>query len=318
MRTLFNRGLAAVVGSACVLMFAGIVLADDQNQPDRPTPPAQTPGHTPGQAMPGQNTPGQITTDRAFNPDSFATHLRKASEIIGKKVNNPRGEELGEIEDLAIDPERGRVTFVVMDPKGADQKVIAIPINTFETFSGDAVTLNADKATIDKSVTFSDKEWNKLEDMRFASEVYTMYNERPYWEMDTTGSRALRVVKATEILGKAVTNTADENLGDVKELGVDTHQGYIGVAIVEFGGFLGMGDKKVAVPWEAFTFPADDDGKLVLDVTKEKLENAPKFDDNQLVDSKYITNTYGFFGSSPYWTSHGRLPGTNPNRTGGN
>ena len=53
--------------------------------------------------------------------------------------------------------------------------------------------------------------------------------------------------------------------------------GRVAYAVLSFGGFLGMGDKLFAIPWQAFTVDQDSE-KLVLNVTKDKLDNAPGFD----------------------------------------
>jgi sporulation protein YlmC with PRC-barrel domain len=320
--------MAALAGSACAWMIAGVVLGDGQHDRERPNPnqpnpnqnpeardlPRQTP---PGQATPGQPMPG--ARKEAFKSDSFAQHIRKASDIIGKDVTGTGGEDLGDVQDLAIDPDRGRVVFVVVDRKvgGGEGNFVAVPISAFQSFAGESLRLNASKATLERAATFSGSEWNRLEDLRFAGEIYTTYNERPYWETDTTGSRALRVVKASDLIGREVTNTQDQDLGDIEELAIDTHQGHIALAVVEFGGFLGMGTNKVAVPWKSFNFPVDDEGKLVLNINKEKLENAPTFDaDDNLIDSAYVNNVYGFFGTTPYWKAEmgqrDRMPGMDP------
>ena len=48
-------------------------------------------------------------------------------------------------------------------------------------------------------------------------------------------------------------------------------------AVLSFGGFMGMGNKLFAMPWEAFEFSATEN-KLILNVDKEKLKTAPGFD----------------------------------------
>ena len=84
---------------------------------------------------------------------------------------------------------------------------------------------------------------------------------------------------------------------------IDTSKGKIAYAVVSFGGFLGIGDKYFAVPWEAFQVDREDED-FVLNVDKEKLENAPGFDkDNWPSHAKheYLTNVYNHFGYKPYW-----------------
>jgi sporulation protein YlmC with PRC-barrel domain len=90
--------------------------------------------------------------------------------------------------------------------------------------------------------------------------------------------------KASEMIGKNVENPNGDNLGKVEDVVIDT-AGEVGYAVLSFGGFLGMGDKLFAVPWHALAH-SQDGKQLILDVPKDKLENAPGFDKNNWPDMK--------------------------------
>jgi sporulation protein YlmC with PRC-barrel domain len=85
------------------------------------------------------------------------------------------------------------------------------------------------------------------------------------------------VLKASDLIGMKVEGTDGKKLGDIKDLVVDPMEGDIDYAVLDYGGFLGVGDKYFAVPWEALQF-SDDGKKVVLDVTKKDLKQAPGFD----------------------------------------
>ena len=85
------------------------------------------------------------------------------------------------------------------------------------------------------------------------------------------------VLKASDLIGMKVEGTDGKKLGDIKDLVVDPMDGDIDYAVLDYGGFLGVGDKYFAVPWEAFKF-SDDGKKVILDVTKKDLKQAPGFD----------------------------------------
>ncbi|MDE4937162.1 PRC-barrel domain-containing protein [Francisella tularensis] len=59
-------------------------------------------------------------------------------------------------------------------------------------------------------------------------------------------------MSATTLIGDDVVNYNGENLGEVKEIMLDTNTGEVAYVVVSFGGFLGMGDKLFAVPMTAF------------------------------------------------------------------
>jgi sporulation protein YlmC with PRC-barrel domain len=89
--------------------------------------------------------------------------------------------------------------------------------------------------------------------------------ERHDWE------RAHRVSK---IIGSDVRNRAGEKIGDIRDIVVDGN-GVIKLAIVSTGGFLGVGDRLHAVPWDLMTLGPKDD--RVLDIDKAHLKDMPGF-----------------------------------------
>lgn len=87
----------------------------------------------------------------------------------------------------------------------------------------------------------------------------------------------VKYLSATTLIGDDVENPQGEALGDLNDIMLDTTSGKIEYAVISFGGILGMGDKLFAVPWSALT--VDHEGhKLILNVSKERLKDAPGFD----------------------------------------
>lgn len=82
----------------------------------------------------------------------------------------------------------------------------------------------------------------------------------------------------SRLVGMAVRNSAGENLGDINDVVMD-NTGKASVVIIGVGGFLGLGEKNVGVPFETLTFADANDGQRVarLDVNKEALQAAPNF-----------------------------------------
>ena|SRR5690242_144744 len=114
---------------------------------------------------------------------------------------------------------------------------------------------------------------------------------------------ARRVLSAGTLKGDRVRNTAGEDLGKIDELMIDIPTGRIAYAVLSFGGFLGMGNKLFAVPWEAFTVD-ESEHELVLNVDKNTLESAPGFDkDNwpDMADPQWGSQVYSHYGYKPYW-----------------
>lgn len=110
-------------------------------------------------------------------------------------------------------------------------------------------------------------------------------------------------LSATSLNGTNVVNAQGEDLGHVEDMMIDLSTGRILYTVLSFGGILGIGNKLFAVPFEAFTIDQDNEN-FILDVNKERLENAPGFDkDNWPAanDVDFHTEVYDYYSINPYW-----------------
>jgi hypothetical protein len=79
------------------------------------------------------------------------------------------------------------------------------------------------------------------------------------------------------VLGKKVQGAKGEDLGRVVDVLADA-RGRVRIAVIEFGGFLGVGDRRVAVDWSLLRFPPGEQDKfLTLSVSGRKLQSAPEY-----------------------------------------
>ncbi|WP_018167951.1 PRC-barrel domain-containing protein [Thioalkalivibrio sp. ALMg9] len=85
-------------------------------------------------------------------------------------------------------------------------------------------------------------------------------------------------MQASDIMGTDVKTAGDENLGSVDDLIIDEN-GQVVAIVVGVGGFLGIGEKDVAIGWgHVTTSGTADDRELRVDVTREELRDAPEFE----------------------------------------
>jgi sporulation protein YlmC with PRC-barrel domain len=107
-----------------------------------------------------------------------------------------------------------------------------------------------------------------------------------------------RVLSASTLSKDSVRNRMNEDVGSIKEIMLDVPTGRVAYAVLSVGGFLGIGDRYFAIPWESLTL--DEDRQcFVLDVDKRRLENAPGFDKANWPD---MADTSWGQGVHKYWT----------------
>ena len=118
-----------------------------------------------------------------------------------------------------------------------------------------------------------------------------------------TKSRFPHVLSSSSICNDRVKNGAGEELGKIEDLMIDLHSGRIAYAVLSFGGFLNVGTKLFAIPWEALRLDAESK-EFVLYVDKSRLENATGFDKENwpdMADPSFGSTLYHHYGFKPYW-----------------
>ena len=85
--------------------------------------------------------------------------------------------------------------------------------------------------------------------------------------------------QAVPILGHAVTDADGKEIGHLIDVLVDD-QGQPQAAVIDFGGFMGVGNRKIAVEWGALHFtPADPKQAITLSLTPDQIKAAPEYKD---------------------------------------
>lgn len=115
---------------------------------------------------------------------------------------------------------------------------------------------------------------------------------------DTTGTGSPNdLIASDRVEGTAVYNRGGERLGTIENLMVDKRSGQVEYAVMSFGGFLGVGHDHYPLPWKMLDYdPAQ--GGYVIELAKEKLENAPRYDKGTepAYDERYGRSIYDYYG----------------------
>lgn len=129
------------------------------------------------------------------------------------------------------------------------------------------------------------------------------YDDKPGPDMHHGPGPELMSVET--LAGNRVCNQKGEDLGEIKDIMLDTRNGKVGYAVMSFGGFLGMGEKLFAVPWNALELDTKNK-RFTLSVEKGRLEKAPGFDKNKwpdMADQSWAKEIHSYYGVKPYWNA---------------
>jgi sporulation protein YlmC with PRC-barrel domain len=104
-------------------------------------------------------------------------------------------------------------------------------------------------------------------------------------------------LSATTLKGTTVRTGQGDDLGKVEDLMINTDTGAVDYAVLSFGGFMKIGNKLFAVPLQALRVDSEEE-TLVLNESKERLENAPGFDKDNWpnhADNKWFSDVRTYY-----------------------
>lgn len=216
----------------------------------------------------------------------------KASEIKGMAVRNGLESDLGQIHELVIARRSGRVRYAVLSSGGllgVGDKLIAVSWKALEIRQDETdpdahyAFLDVSKERVEEAPGFDEGDWPDFARGKFAASVDAHFGVGTLKAAIET-DRPIGAFRTSEILGLPVKNGDGDELGSVSDLAVDADTGAVRYVAMSFGGFLGIGNKLFAVPWQAMAFNhAKDDAAdrwAVVGVSKEELKDREGFDDD--------------------------------------
>lgn len=267
------------------------------------------------------------------NPD-----ILSASTMKGDKVVNKAWEDLGNIEEIMVDIENGRVGYAVLSFGGflgLGDKLFAIPWKALRLKVHDrAFTLDISKETLENAEGFDKNNW-PIASREWLSTIYGYYGYQPYWQTGMSGEagageeigpegtvRTERpadrenpdFLSADTLKGDRIVNRDGEDIGKLDELMIDIETGSIAYAVVSQGGILGIGKDLFAVPWQALRLRVHEHN-FVLDVPNKTFDKVEGFEkDKWPVTREALSGIYKHYGSQPYWQGGGMVEETETER----
>ena len=113
----------------------------------------------------------------------------------------------------------------------------------------------------------------------------------------TISATPSNVISSDRVEGTDVYNNAGDKLGSIDDLMIDKRSGQVRYAVLEFGGFLGMGTDRYPLPWGMLKYDTTKDG-YVVPLDKDRLNGAPSYaeDDRPEYDDDYGRRVNDYYG----------------------
>ena len=109
------------------------------------------------------------------------------------------------------------------------------------------------------------------------------------------------LISADRVEGTTVYNTDGEKLGHVEDVMLHKLSGKVAYAVVSCGGFLGVGEKYLPMPWSLLSYDTQKDG-YVVPASRAQLQEAPSFADAPKTDdSEWRDQVHAHYNAPAYW-----------------
>ena len=108
------------------------------------------------------------------------------------------------------------------------------------------------------------------------------------------------LIDSSRVNGTNVYGADGEQIGHIDHLMIDKQSGNVAYAVMNFGGFLGLGEEHQPLPWKSLRYDTQLGG-YVTDLTKDRLEGAPARSNDWDRDRAYEERLHDHYGLAPYW-----------------
>jgi sporulation protein YlmC with PRC-barrel domain len=178
-----------------------------------------------------------------------STHVVRGSKLLGMKVHDRQGASLGDIKDVIVDTNTGRVHYAVLSfggVLGVGDKLFAIPLSRLRSDAKGRLTLDVDKEQLKSAPGFDAARWPNWNDPGYRAQVDRQYGAAP-------GEANARFRRVSDIMKTKVKDSHGGDIGKVHDVVVDLGASRVQYVVVDFDRAWNPKDKLVALPMNAFS-----------------------------------------------------------------
>jgi sporulation protein YlmC with PRC-barrel domain len=217
----------------------------------------------------------------------------RADKLIGRNIQNPQNETIGEIKSVMLDQSGGKVDTVIVGVGGflgIGEREVAIgwkDLNISENGEKVTTALTKDQLKAMPEYKYADAKQRgtvfgvPATNTNTAAAPRTTTTTTAPANTATATAPAAGYVGASKLVGLNVRNAQGESIGEIKEVLIGNN-GAIQSAIVGVGGFLGVGERNVALAWNQLKLQRDSDQlKAMVNMTKDELKTMPEYQEQK-------------------------------------
>lgn len=222
---------------------------------------------------------------------AMKNQLRRVEDVVGSKIRNAEGKDLGEVEELVVDVNSGDIRYAVVSYGGfldIGDKLFAVPMKAMslnQNEDGDAffvVDMNQEK--LENSEGFDDDNWPNFADQKFTSTVDQTYGIESNQQQASAQKAALYKLSTFE--GVNVRDKANKELGEVEWILIDPQAAkvsHLGLDLEDELQNNENDDAYVLVPMNQLRLTTQGDATfLQANADLEKIRTAPAVTEEQL------------------------------------
>lgn len=259
------------------------------------------------------------------------TPIWRADVLLGTNVVSENGMTFGKITDIVVRAgSESSYAIVALGPWNESKMSLrALPWTILRTDGAEkthdeskrSLVFTRSREVLLEAPGFTVTTWPDMSDPTWNHDIDVYYGVTPEprkarGTVEASAAKKVMTWKMSDLIGSDVVNAEADELGEIEDVAIDSN-GRLNYVALSVGGFLGIGEKHVAVPFEslAFTRGTDDPSEriIALDCTKELLEKAPEFKPeatsrHEMADSNWIAGVHAHFACPPYWKIEAQKP----------
>lgn len=166
----------------------------------------------------------------------------RTSELTGSKVMDKQGKELGEISDVVLDLQGGKVHAAVLEfggILGMGEKHYAFPLSQLQPGKGsNQFTMDVDKQKLENAQGFAKGQWPEMDDEywgRVGGQASAGATQQPGQQQSQPqgAKQSMILVRASELRGKSVSDKQGQDVGEIHDVVVDMKSGQLRNVLID-------------------------------------------------------------------------------------